>query len=205
MKLNPIFFHFDGSSSKLSTLPDRFCNDVIKYCLNKEDKIARVGNMNKASDEEVIKNQKIRKSNVVWTDEKWIYHVIHPYVHKANEQAGWNFQWDFSESCQFTKYNLNQYYDWHRDSLDNNSERVRKLSVTCQLNDPCEYEGGDLEFDQRNYNPDDRDYNKHIFKCNNLKKGSVVVFPSYMWHRVKPVTKGVRYSLVIWNCGKAFC
>ena len=207
MKLNPIYFHFDGSSPKLSGLTNSFCDDVIKYCLNKDDTIARVGEMAKASDEEVIKNQHIRKSNLVWIDDQWIYQTIHPYVQKANNSANWNFQWDWSEPCQFTKYNLNQYYDWHCDSAiikEGDNKRIRKLSVTCQLNDPCEYEGGDLEFDQRNYHPDERDPSKHVFKCNNLKKGSVIVFPSYMWHRVKPVTKGVRYSLVIWNTGKVF-
>ena len=204
MKLSPIYFHFDGSSPRLSRLPNRFCDDVIKYCLNKDDTIARIGEMDKASDEEVIKNQHIRKSNLVWIDDQWIYNVIHPYIHEANKQAGWNFQCDWSEPCQFTKYNLNQYYDWHCDSGIKEKKKIRKISVTCQLNDPCEYEGGDLEFDQRNYRPDQRDPDKHVFKCNNLKKGSVVVFPSYMWHRVKPVTKGVRYSLVIWNLGKAF-
>jgi PKHD-type hydroxylase len=198
MILDPAFIHFSG------VLPNKFCNDVIKHALNKKDKIARVGQMENASDEEVIKYQKIRKSNIVWIDDKWIYHTIQQFVHKANKEAGWNFEWNWSESCQFTKYNLNQYYDWHCDSLDKDKERVRKISVTCQLNDPCEYEGGELEFDQRNYHPDERDVNKHLIKCSDLKKGSVIVFPSYVWHRVKPVTKGVRYSLVVWNCGKAF-
>tara|TARA_R100001129_G_C5237721_1_gene224529 strand:+ start:39 stop:656 length:618 start_codon:yes stop_codon:yes gene_type:complete len=204
MKLNPAFYHFDGSSPRLNGLPNRFCDDVIKYCLNKDDTIARTEGMDKASNEEIIKYQKTRKSNLVWIDDQWIYQTIHPYIHEANKKAGWNFQWDWSESCQFTKYNLNQYYDWHCDSVIKENKKIRKISITCQLNDPCEYEGGDLEFDQRNYHPDERDPNKHVIKCNNLKKGSVVVFPSYMWHRVKPVTKGVRYSLVIWNLGKAF-
>jgi predicted 2-oxoglutarate/Fe(II)-dependent dioxygenase YbiX len=63
--------------------------------------------------------------------------------------------------CQFTKYKLNQYYDWHCDSWDkpynkpNTSDhgKIRKLSMTCQLTDGSEYEGGELEFDFRNYDP----------------------------------------------------
>ena len=81
MKLNPAFYHFDGSSPRLNGLPNRFCDDVIKYCLNKDDTIARIEGMDKASNEEIIKYQKARKSNLVWIDEQWIYRVIHPYVH----------------------------------------------------------------------------------------------------------------------------
>ena len=204
MILNPIYFHFDGSSPKLSGLTNRFCDDVIKYCLNKDDTIARVGGMAKASDEEVIKNQHIRKSNLVWIDDQWIYQTIHPYIHEANKKAGWNFQWDWSESCQFTKYNLNQYYDWHCDSAikEGDNKKIRKLSVTVTLSDPKEYKGGELEFDFRNMDPDKK---PNIRKCKEiLPKGSLVVFPSFVWHRVCPVKSGERNSLVIWNLGWPF-
>jgi PKHD-type hydroxylase len=145
----------------------------------------------------------------------WIYKEIQPYVDQANKNAGWNFEWDRSESCQFTKYKLNQYYDWHCDSWDkpydrkdpNNPEhgKIRKLSMTCQLTDGSEYEGGELEFDFRNYDPHMRDESKHRIQCKEiLPKGSIIVFPSFVWHRVKPVTKGVRYSLVVWNLGYPF-
>jgi PKHD-type hydroxylase len=76
--------------------------------------------------------------------------------------------------------------------------------VTCVLNDPCEFEGGDLEFDARNYSPDKRNEKEHVIKLKDVKKGSVIVFPSFIFHRVKPVTKGVRYSLVVWNRGPVF-
>ena len=47
-----------------------------------------------------------------------IYKEIQPYIHQANNNAGWNFDWDYSESCQFTIYKKKQYYDWHCDSWD---------------------------------------------------------------------------------------
>ena len=82
---------------------------------------------------------------------------------------------------------------------------VRKLSVTCQLTDGLEYKGGDLEFDFRNYDPPLRNEKYHVIKTpKTLSKGSVVVFPSFLWHRVKPVTEGIRYSLVMWNLGYPF-
>jgi PKHD-type hydroxylase len=89
----------------------------------------------------------------------------------------------------------------------NNPEhgKIRKLSMTCQLTDGSEYEGGELEFDFRNYDPHMREEAKHLKQAKEiLPKGSIIVFPSFVWHRVKPVTKGVRYSLVMWNLGYPF-
>jgi PKHD-type hydroxylase len=158
-----------------------------------------------------IKNK--RNSNVSWLRDFWIYKEITPYIHQANKLAGWNFNWDYSEPCQFTKYKQNQYYDWHCDSdipynTPNNIDmhgKIRKLSVTCQLTDGSEYKGGELEFDFRNYDPHMRDEAKHLRRAKEiLPKGSIIVFPSFVWHRVKPVTKGTRYSLVMWNLGYPF-
>ena len=198
-----------------SALTPKFCDDVIKYGLSKTEQMAQTGNIKKKLNKEEIKTMKqVRNSDIAWLDDLWIYKEIHPYVDKANEKAGWNFQWDFSESCQFTKYKLNQYYDWHCDSYSkpfnqpnniNKHGKIRKLSVTCQLTDGSEYEGGELEFDFRDYDPSKRDESKHLIKAKEiLPKGSIVVFPSHLWHRVKPVTKGIRYSLVLWNIGYPF-
>ena len=72
--------------------------------------------------------------------------------------------------------------------------------MTCSLSDPNDYEGGDLEFDFKQ-NAENENPQKRI--CSEIKEqGSIVIFPSFVWHRVKPVTKGTRYSLVIWNLGK---
>jgi len=77
--------------------------------------------------------------------------------------------------------------------------------MTCQLTDGSEYKGGELQFDFRDYNPNLRDESEHLITVKEiLPKGTVVVFPSFLWHRVKPVTKGTRYSLVMWNLGEAF-
>ena len=119
--------------------------------------------------------------------------------------------WDYSESCQFTKYEKGQFYDWHCDSWDKpyvtqnqqdpSNGKIRKLSVTVSLSDK-DYKGGELEFDFRNMDPDKK---PNIKKCTEiLPKGSLVVFPSFVWHRVCPVKKGSRYSLVIWNLGCSF-
>ena len=198
-----------------SALTPRFCNDVIKYALQQKEVLARTGGYDKEklSKEDVKNIQKKRKSDLVWLNDTWIYKELHPYVHEANKAAGWNFDWERSESCQFTKYKLNQYYDWHCDSWDKPYDKpdtpehgkIRKLSMTCQLTDGSEYQGGELEFDFRNYDPQMRDESKHGIQCKEiLPKGSIIVFPSFVWHRVKPVTSGTRYSLVVWHLGRPF-
>ena len=78
--------------------------------------------------------------------------------------------------------------------------------MTCQLTDGSEYQGGELEFDFRNYEPTyERRIESTEVQCKEiLPKGSIIVFPSFVWHRVKPVTAGTRYSLVVWHLGKPF-
>ena len=211
MNLQNYYYYFQ------SALTPRFCDELVKYGIAQQEQLALTGGqtekINKGKDlsEEDLKDlKKKRDSNIVWLNDRWIYKEIQPYIHQANRLAGWNFDWDFSESCQFTKYKLNQFYDWHCDSWeapyanpDNKDThgKIRKLSVTCSLSDPKDYEGGELEFDFRNMDPD----KKSVRKCAEIKpRGSIVVFPSHVWHRVKPVTKGTRYSLVIWNLGYPF-
>ena len=198
-----------------SAIPTRICNDIVRYGKSLQDGMATTGGYGdpkKLSKNQIKDLKKKRDSDVVWMSDQWIYKEIHPYIHKANEAAGWNFQWDWSESCQFTKYNKGQYYDWHCDGWDQPYKRenpnakdhgkVRKLSATISLSDPKEYKGGELEFDFRNKDPDKK---PNIRKCTEiLPKGSLVVFPGFVWHRVCPVKKGTRYSLVIWNLGWPF-
>ena len=77
--------------------------------------------------------------------------------------------------------------------------------MTCQLTDGSEYEGGELQFDFRDYSPNLRDESNHLVTVKEiLPKGTIVVFPSFLWHRVQPVTKGTRYSLVCWFTGPPF-
>jgi PKHD-type hydroxylase len=187
-------------------LPENFCNKIIKEGFKKNKKSATI--INKKNKQEEFK--KIRNSSIVWLDNKWIYEKIQPYINTANINAGWNFEYDWSENVQFTIYNKNQHYDWHCDTFINPYDspnnlnyhnKIRKLSVTVSLSDSKEYEGGELEFDFRN----SRNGKPVLKTCTGiLPKGSLVVFPSFVYHRVKPVTKGTRLSLVIWNIGYPF-
>ena len=194
-----------------SAIPERICDEIVRYGKEQDKEIALTGNSEKdnLTNSELKNIQKKRKSDVVWMSDKWIYKEIQPYIHQANTSAGWNFEWDWSESCQFTEYKKGQFYDWHCDSYiepynqpeDHNTHgKLRKLSMTISLSDSSEYEGGDLEFDFR-----DTDKGSQPRVCEEIRaKGSVIVFPSFVWHRVTPVTEGTRHSLVCWNLGYPF-
>jgi len=199
-----------------NAIPPKTCNEIIRFGNNAKQQIGITGKYGSnrnierdpLTDDEIEDLKKTnRDSNISWLNARWLYKWINPLVERANRNAGWNFQWDFSEDIQFTRYGLNQYYKWHMDSWDepyNNPNdkkhgKIRKLSMTCALNDGSEYEGGDLEFFINNV-----EVNKGFIQKSDLlkKQGSLIVFPSHLFHRVTPVTKGTRYSMVAWQVGE---
>ena len=104
MNLSNYYWYFT------SVIPPRICDDIVKHGLSKADTMARTGGYdNKKLTKNEIKDMKRkRNSDLVWLNDFWIYKELHPYIHAANKNSGWNFEWDRSESCQFTKYKLNQ-------------------------------------------------------------------------------------------------
>ena len=196
-----------------SAIPERICDDIVRYGKQLENQLGTTGgygDVKKLNQSQIKDLKKKRDSDIVWMSDRWIYNEIQPYVKAANERAGWNFQWDWSEAMQFTKYTKGQYYDWHCDGWDQpynypnepTHGKIRKLSVTLTLSSPKDYKGGELEFDFRNQDPDKK---PNIKKCKEiLPKGSLVVFPGFVWHRVCPVKKGTRHSLVMWSLGWPF-
>ena len=182
------------------------------------------------SEADIEKSRYVRDSEVSWLNDQWLYDRVYPLLHQANDQAGWKYEFSCSESFQFTKYGLNQFYGWHADGnschlgkykraipgitnrekngmfpkgyTDNPQQigKIRKLSMTINLNKPGEYEGGNLKFD---FGP--HASGKRYHECTEIRpQGSVIVFPSYIYHQVTPVTKGTRYSLVLWTLGQPF-
>jgi PKHD-type hydroxylase len=117
---------------------------------------------------------------------KWIFDKLAAIVVSGNTQK-FKFQIDkFEEGFQFTKYEPSDHYSWHSDLGDEDERVRRKLSLVVLLND--DYEGGDLQF-----------FPSGI--AIPRRKGLVALFPSYLVHRVAPVTRGTRYSLVSWVAG----
>jgi PKHD-type hydroxylase len=99
---------------------------------------------------------------------------------------------------QYTTYygDAHGRYDWHCDTFWANSTTYdRKISIVIQLSDSKDYEGGDFEIDHRY-----PQFPKEAIR----DKGSVLVFPSFINHRVTPVTSGTRKSLVAWIQGPKF-
>jgi len=143
---------------------------------------------------------KMRSSTISWLDaEGWIADRLEFIALQLNGKYFGLDLWGFSEQLQFTTYKYNkdineqEHYTWHMDCGPGLSS-PRKLSLVLQLSDPDEYEGGELQ----------------IFTGGNeaiplkKQKGIIHAFPSYVLHRVTPVTKGIRKTLVVWITGPRF-
>jgi PKHD-type hydroxylase len=137
-----------------------------------------------------------RKSEISWIDNnpetEWIFRKISEYAIIANKEM-WNFDiWDYQDQLQYTKYyGDGGHYDWHADLGPGISNR--KLSCVLQLSTPEEYEGGTL---QMNPGGNIIEVPKGL--------GTLCFFPSFLLHRVTPLSSGVRKSLVTWLCGSNF-
>lgn len=167
--------------------------------INSETADSIVSNFIKLPDQkgEVFNGDDSYRSSIIrWVHgEQGLKDYLSSYFYKANSSA---FAFDLGKSLdiemQFTEYDAEYsgQYKLHHD-IDWQSDKLyqRKLSMVIQLSDPNEYEGGNLCFSEvENPNQDDL-----------RKKGSVIVFPSYLQHAVTEVTKGKRYSLVLWLSG----
>ena len=172
-------------------------------------------------------NPLVRDSSISWLNDVWIYNRIYPFVVEANEKAGWNYDFESAEDLQFTTYQNGGFYGWHRDcggchksaylknvpdekkkkgkekyytTNDDLVGKIRKLSLTMNLSKPEDYEGGNLKFDWG-----DHQHSNRLYECKEIRpQGSIVVFPSFWYHQVTPVTKGKRHSLVCWVLGAPF-
>ena len=174
---------------KESIIPEHFCDKIIKDGELKTIKKAGIADGNSAN----------RSSKISWLDDKELQTTLSHFIQSANRESNWNFSLKEFESLQYTIYNKGDHYNWHTDNhvkpYKNNT--IRKLSFTLCLNDG--YEGGDFQICDPHPEPD-------LSKTTTfeLKKGSIIVFPSQIWHKVKPVTKGIRKSLVGWVVGTPF-
>jgi len=142
-------------------------------------------------------NESVRKSNVKWLPYdkqwEWVYDKLTDYITEANKTL-WGFNLHtIIDNIQYTEYEGNGgHYDWHLD-IGPYSINHRKVSVVIQLSEPHEYVGGDLELHPGNSS----------FAVPR-KKGAVILFPSFILHRVTPLTSGLRRSLVLWAGGESY-
>jgi PKHD-type hydroxylase len=140
-------------------------------------------------------NTDARSSRISWlTGDPVVHSMLTPFIFEAAEIMGITVS--INAEIQFTEYHATEggKYDWHHDvDWNNNNGFDRKLSLTVQLSSPSDYDGGNFEFNEVEQLPK-----------NSKELGTVVVFPSYLQHRVTPVTQGVRRSLVAWFQGPAW-
>lgn len=127
-------------------------------------------------------------------DTRWLFEKVGCIVRELNRDYFMFDLWGFSD-FQYTIYNGNprrEFYDWHIDTMGAGNHQQRKLSLVLQLDEPMDYEGGELWLHGKTK------------MCVPKEKGHMICFPSYTLHRVTPVTSGLRRSLVAWVLGPEF-
>ncbi|WP_343328357.1 2OG-Fe(II) oxygenase [Polaribacter staleyi] len=141
-------------------------------------------------------NDKLRDSSVMFIDNtpenEWIYNKLASLAISCNNERYWFDLLGFHQELQLTRYSEGNFFDWHLD-FGAGEISARKLSMTIQLSDADAYEGGDLQFMINN-------------KIENAprEKGTIIIFPSFIMHRVTPITKGTRQSIVGWVSGPPY-
>jgi PKHD-type hydroxylase len=173
---------------------DGISTDELKRLFNDVALIPEHRATTVASDDSAIRSSIVKwiPQNDQWS---WLYDKMINMATIANN-ALWNFDLQTApEQIQFTEYHASQggHYGWHQD-IGPGMLSLRKVSITVQLSGPEDYQGGDLQIWQGGDNPIDAPKGK----------GTVVIFPSYMMHRVTKVTSGIRRSLVLWVGGEHY-
>jgi len=139
---------------------------------------------------------KTRTSHISWIPFSKMPEMYQTLERVIKQTNGNHFGFDgitLTEPAQYTEYPEGGFYDWHIDSDVNcaNEPPVRKISMTCLLSHESEFEGGGLELMSDG-------------KIARPKQGQAIFFASFIRHRVVPITKGVRKSLVLWVGGPPF-
>ena len=165
-------------------LNKEFCEFVLADTVFDDADEAKVDSNNGS-----IKDEESRITDLVWEE---LYTpigcVLQAYLAKANEV--WSYHVHRMEKIQMSRYPVGGHYNWHMDSKAPVNNEQRKLSIVMLLND--DFEGGHLELATNQ--------GQNVLKS----QGDIVVFPSFLNHRVHPVTKGTRYTAVSWAYGPTF-
>jgi len=143
-----------------------------------------------------VYDTKTRTSHISWIPFKKMPEMYKKLELVMKQTNGNHFGFDgmcINEMAQYTEYPEGGFYDWHVDNDVNmqNEPPVRKISMTCLLSPEHEFEGGDLQLIKED-------------KVAKLKQGHAIFFASFIRHRVAPVTRGNRKSLVMWFGGTPF-
>lgn len=138
-----------------------------------------------------------RNSDIAWIGDHNLLSMLLRMVQQINRGASWNLKITGIEQVQFGVYGEGDFYDWHVDQHPQPIKgNVRKISMSLFLND--DYEGGELDLEIYKPGAEPR------YKTFKLPTGSAIFFQGDQWHRVRPVTSGVRKSLVAWFYGPPY-
>ena len=184
--------------------PPGFCNRVIEFGNSLPIAEGRVRHDPKGDQ---------RDSAVSWIQQNptlgWLFIPIKQAVETANSKV-WRFRLSDMESAQFTRYAVGQHYAWHTDQRPEPYPAgkrwgglYRKLSVVISLSDGADFEGGDFLLEDNSLPPNRA--SERVRTITELRGlGSIIVFPSFLYHKVEPVTQGSRRTLVLWFLGPPF-
>lgn len=179
-------------TTSLSDIDFKFVKNTLNFYINFES--AGAGQQ---------KFSPIRNSEICWVKDFELNKLLFEYISTINNMLHWNWNIDQFDVLQYTRYKVGNYYNYHTDEGGwcQNKQSMRKISFSLILND--EYEGGEFELEQPFvYNEKFEIQNQ--FKKFKLNSNSLIVFHSDLIHKVHPVIRGVRESLVGWVSGPAF-
>ena len=179
------------------------CEQIVLDCKQNILKKATVLNPDKSSRDD----PEVRKTSVHFIKDKdnKVNELVWHFLREANK-IQFHYELTFFQAIQFAEYKDGGFYGWHQDAsgIDPNNE-TRKLSLTLVLSDPDTFEGGELQFYNGERPMEDVGEITGEQITNDIKaQGSVIVFDSRDFHRVTPVTKGIRHSIVCWTLGPNF-
>ena len=194
-------------TTRKNVLSDKAIKIIDSYISERREQSGEVLTADASANSDTEK-RKLRISNILWINSgddetKHLFNNIADVVNKVNEQY-FNYNLYALENLQYSVYygDENGHYDWHIDGLHKDTSKyIRKVSFSIGLNDPSEYEGGELQFFPQHYYDTNDQYGIAANGGAKLLKNEAVFFNSVLVHRVSPVTKGVRKSLVGWVHG----
>ena len=168
------------------------CRQIIECGRKQKPQKAQVG-MGKPGGGVDTKKRTTTISWIPFKEMQPMYNQINEFIQKANRNHFGFGDIQITEQAQFTEYPEGGFYDWHMDTdvTMQHEPPVRKISMTVLLSPENQFEGGDLELMAPG-------------KRVKLKQGHAIIFASFLNHRVAPVTRGVRQSLVMWFGGEPF-
>ena len=172
----------------IGTVPEDICDKAVAEFSEIPSKDAAMGIQGEEMD------HGHRNTTVRFADRAhWFEDHMKQFVFTGNTECKWDYHVTDNENIQYAEYGPEQHYNWHVDVFPlAGLPYDRKLTAVCLLNDPSEFTGGEFQI---------RLYSEYTAP---LVKGSVIAFPSFLEHRVVPVTSGIRKTATMWLRGPRF-